>query len=327
MNIQNKNYPSIIFAGHFSVDNIIRFKKKNKATLGGSISYGSLALKTYTQDITIRIISHIGKLNFDDSLIKKLKEKKIDLNGVKFSENNNTNFILDYFNHTRTLTLKSMSPNLDFNDIPQEYLNFPPDIFVLVPLCNEISFDFISKILEIFPNVYIGIDLQGFIRKIDEDGKVSYIYDEETFSNISKIITLIGKNLILKGSEIEMKLLAGEGENLNRVMTYFEKFKVDGIFIMTLGEKGSYIIKNGEKLLKIPAYKSRKVIDETGASDIYFSIFLYEFVQSDKSWKSVENAAHLASATASFVIEKKGTTGFETKKKVLKRIKKVELIK
>lgn len=327
MNIQNKNHLSIIFVGHFSVDNIIRFNRKSKATLGGSTSYGSLALRTYTQDVNIKIISHIGKSNFDDSLIKKLKKKKIDLTGVKFSENTNTNFILDYFNHSRILTLKFRSPDLDFNDIPQEYLNLPPDILVLVPLCNEISFDFISKIVEYFPNVYIGIDLQGFIRKIDEDGKVSYIYDEEIFSNITKIITLVGKNLILKGSGIEMKLLARKGDDLNEVMNFFEKFSVDGIYIMTLGEKGSYIVKNGEKILKIPAYKSKKVIDETGAGDIYFSIFLYEFVQSDKSWKSVSKAAHLASAAASFVIEKKSTNGFEPKKKVLKRIEKGEFIK
>jgi hypothetical protein len=51
MTFQNKNSSSIIFAGHFAVDTIIRLKKKSKPSLGGSVSYCSLALSTYTQDI------------------------------------------------------------------------------------------------------------------------------------------------------------------------------------------------------------------------------------------------------------------------------------
>ena len=47
---------------------------------------------------------------------------------------------------------------------------------------------------------------------------------------------------------------------------------------MTLGEKGSMLTKKGEKILNIPAFKPRRVVDETGAGDVYFSIFLYEFI-------------------------------------------------
>ncbi len=323
---QNKNHSSIFFAGHFAIDNIIRYKIKSKPSLGGSVSYCSLALRTYTQDVNISIISHIGKSNFDEALLNDIRKKKIDLKGVKYSEKNNTNFILDYFDHIRTLTLKSRSPNLDFKNVPQYYIDYPPEIIVLVPLCNEISYDFVSQVLKHFPNVYIGIDLQGFLRKIDEDGKVFYIYDEKIISNMTKIINLIGDKLVLKGSEEEMKLLVGEIKDLYKVMKYFNNYRINGLFIMTLGEKGSMIIKHGEEILKIPAFKPKKVIDETGAGDIYFSIFLYEYLQSDKTWKAVKNAAYLASAAASFLIEKKGPNGFETKKKVLRRVKREKYI-
>ncbi len=318
----NKQKKSLIFAGHFAVDNIIRFKRINKPSLGGSVSFCSLSLSKYTQNAKIGIISHIGKSNFNSNLLDKIKNKNIDLRGIKYSQVENTNFVLDYFNHTRSLTLKSRSPNLKFTDIPLEYLNEPPDVFVLVPLCNEISFEYVSQILKQFPETYIGIDLQGFIRKIDELGKVAYIYDNEIFSNMEKIIHLIGDRLILKGSEEEMKLLAEEGDNFEKVMTHFNKYDNDGIFIMTLGEKGSMLIKRGEKILKIPAFKARRVVDETGAGDVYFSIFLYEFIHSDKSLKSIKQAAYLASSAASFLVEKKGSAGFETKKRIKKRMKK-----
>ena len=148
------------------------------------------------------------------------------------------------------MTLKSRSPNLNFKSIPKEYIENPPDVIVLVPLCNEISIDYVSQIIEKFPNVYIGIDIQGFIRKIDESGRVSYIYDNEIISNMKYIINLIGNKLILKGSEEEMKLLASQSEDLDKVMNHFLNYETDGLFIMTLGEKGSRIIKKGKRLLK-----------------------------------------------------------------------------
>ena len=326
MTYQNYNHKTIFFAGHFSIDNIIRFLLKNKPSLGGSVSYCSLSLRTYTKDVNIGIISHIGKLNFNDSLLEKIQNSNIDLRGIKYSKVKNTNFVLDYFDHTRTLTLKSKSPNLNFMDIPLEYLNNPPDIFVFVPLCNEISYEYIAYILKQFPKVYIGIDLQGFIRKIDENGKVTYIYENQIISNMKKIIDLIGDKLILKGSEEEMKLLAGECDQFEKVMTHCNTYDNDGIYIMTMGEKGSMLTKKGEKILKIPAFKPKKVIDETGAGDVYFSIFLYEFIHSNKSWESIERAAYLASAAASFLIEKKGPMGFETKDRVLKRVKKKKYV-
>ena len=318
MRNQRKNLTSILFIGHLAIDSIIRFKKTHKPSLGGSVSFGSLALRKYTKNTKIGIISNLGAINFDKSFLKLFQNKEIDLNGIIWSDTENTNFVLDYFNHSRSLTLRSRSPNLKFEDIPEEYLTSPPEIIVLVPLCNEISYDYVSYILQHFPDAYIGIDLQGFIRKINNGGQVYYIPDEEIISNIKKIINLIGNKLILKGSEIEMKLLSG-CEELYDVMQCFDQFDTEGIFIMTMGEAGSMIIKKGENLLEIPAFKPHNVVDETGAGDVYLAIFLYEFFLSDMSWDSVKSSAYLASAAASYLVEKKGPSGFKTKEKVLKR--------
>ena len=327
MNNQDKQTLSIIFAGHFAIDNIIRFKHLNKPTLGGSVTYSSLALKTYKKDIKIRILSHIGNSNFDLKMLDPLRNHNIDLQGVKFSEVENTNFILEYFDHTRVLTLRSKSPNLEIKDIPLEYLENPSDVIVLVPLCNEISYEYTKQILTKFPNSYVGIDLQGFIRKIDQNGKVSYIYDDEIISNLTKIINLIKDKLILKGSEEEIKLFTNYKTDLYDTMNHFKNYDSNGIYIMTLGDKGSLIYKKGKSMLEIPAFRPKKIRDETGAGDVYFSIFLYEFLQSDKSWNAIKKAAYLASAAASFLVEKKGPSGCVAKKKVLNRIKKKDYIK
>ena len=318
MRNKKKICPSIFFFGHFSLDTIIRFQKKHKPTLGGSVSFGSLSLSSYTNDVRINIISNLGSLNFDKSLLNLVKNKDIDLKGLKWTETNNTNFILDYFNHSRTLILKSKGPNLEFKDIPDEYLNNPPEVIVLAPLCNEISYEYITDILKYFPNAYIAVELQGFIRYI-ENGHVSIVRDEKIISNMEKIVNLIGDKLILKGSEDEMKILS-EKDDIYEAMDHFKYMEFKGIFIMTLGEAGSLIVKKGKTILKIPAFKSRGVVDETGAGDVYFAIFLYEFIKSDKTWQSIEKVAYLASSAASFNVEKTGPYGFETKEKVLERV-------
>lgn len=319
MAIRKKEFVSFFFIGHIAIDTVIRFKQKRKPSLGGTVTFGSLALKAYTNSTKISIISNLGLQNLNKSLLKHFNDKKIDFSGVKMFETDNTNFELNYSNHSRRLTLKSCSPKLKFEDIPKKILSTPPSILVLAPLCNEISFEYVSKIVKMFPNTYIGIDLQGFIRYIDDDGEVSYVRDEAIISNMIAIINLIGDRLILKGSEVEMKLLSNH-KDPQKIMDYFKIFGNKAIYIMTMGEAGSLILKNGENLLKIPAYRPKRVLDETGAGDVYLTIFLYELLNSDMTWKEIEKKANLASAAASFLVEKKGPKGFETRKRVLKRI-------
>ncbi len=329
MGIHEKKSDTIVnicFFGHLAVDSIVRFKQKRKPTLGGSVTFGSLSLKKYEKTAKIGIISNLGTLNFDISILKRFDDSFIDLRGVKSLEVANTNFIIEYVDHSRTLTLKSRSPNLRFDDIPDFYLSNPPQIIVLAPLCNEISYKYVTKILEAFPKAYIGIDLQGFIRNIDKSGNVSYLREESTITNITKIINLIGDRLILKGSEIEMKMLSNL-ESPDKIMNWCKVFNNNAIYIMTMGEAGSMVMKCGEELIKIPAYKPKRVVDETGPGDVYIAIFLYEFFISDKSWNKIEEISYKASAAASFLVEKKGPEGFETKKKVMKRIKSKKYIK
>jgi sugar/nucleoside kinase (ribokinase family) len=288
--------------------------------LGGSVTFGSLGLRTYTKNVNIGIVSNVGKTNFYDSFLKKFNGKNINLNGLKWFNTLNTNFILNYLNHSRILTIKSKSPNLNFEDIPSFYRSNKPEIIVLAPLCNEISYDYVSKIVSEFPTAYIGIDIQGFIRSINHLGEVTYISVKNLLENIYKIIELIGDRLILKGSEIEMKLLTGR-EDWGEVMGYFQKFNNKGIYIMTLGENGSLIKKEVHPIIKIPAFKPKRVLDETGAGDVYLAIFLYEYTSSDHSWTSIEESGYLASAAASYLVEESGPTGFQSKSKVLKRVK------
>jgi sugar/nucleoside kinase (ribokinase family) len=319
----SKAYPknnSIVFIGHFAIDNIIRFNLSRNPSLGGSVTFGSLGLRAYTNKANIGIISNLGKLTFKETFLKQFKNKNINLEGLKWFDSPNTTFILNYLDHTRTLTLKFRSPNLDFNDFPDSYLRNHPKIIVLAPICNEISSNYVLKVVNEFPNTYIGIDLQGFIRKINEKGEVNYESNEDLLEEIFKIIELIGDQLVLKGSEEEMKILTRK-ENYSEVMNFFDKFDNQGIYIMTLGERGSLIKRPKQPVITIPAFRPKEVIDETGAGDVYLAIFLYEFINSDHSHNSIEKVGYLASAAASYLVEKNGPNGFKNRKNIIKRVK------
>ncbi len=309
---------TFIFCGHFALDKIIRFNQDSMQTIGGGVTYGSLALDTYTSDAWIGIVSNLGSINFKKEFLREFLERNINLDGISWSHSKNTNFVLNYFNHTRNLTLISKSPNLNFKNFPLNYISKNPDAILLCTLCNEIDIEYIENLVKNLKNSYIAIDLQGFIRKIDNSGQISLKYDKSFNKKISYISDLINDNLILKGSEEEMRTLSGIKDPIKSI----DKLTMnDSLIITTLGEKGSLIARKGEKIIKIPAFRSNLVVDETGAGDAYMSVFMYEFLKSSKDWESIKNASYLASAASSYLVEMKGPKGFQSKEMVLKRIK------
>jgi hypothetical protein len=204
----------------------------------------------------------------------------------------------------RDLLLKSRSPDLNYKHFPV----YPIDAVMLSPLCGEISVDYVEKLNKMLDSVYFGVDVQGFIREVDNNGKISL--SSEKAKDLFYFMELLDDRLILKGSEQEMKVLSDIGD-----------FGVsDSLVITTCGKKGSVIRKRGEQVLKICAYKPRSVMDETGLGDVYGAIFVYEYLNSDKSWESVRRAGLTASSAASFLVEYPGPSGFVSKKKVIKRL-------
>lgn len=309
--------------GHIAIDTVFKLGKKTNPSLGGSVSFCSLSLREYNKDVEIGIVSNFSKLLYNNSILQPLKNNNINLDGLKLVEEDPTKFVLKYINHSRKLKLKSRCSDLIFDDIPKSLLNNPPDAVCFVPICNEISYNFIFNMENQFKDVYYGIDLQGFIRKINSRGKIALKRDDILIDRLNKIIELLGERLILKGSEEEMKLVSGQ-QDWNEIMNYFKQY--DCISIMTLGESGSLVAKKDKDTIRIHAFQPEKVIDETGAGDVYLAIFLYEFLNSEKSWKAVKNAAYLASSAASFEVEEKGVRGFKSKEKVYDRMHKGEII-
>ena len=96
---------------------------------------------------------------------------------------------------------------------------------------------------------------------------------------------------ILFGNEDEICSMANS-KSLNDGIEYAKS--LDITVALTLSERGSLIIKNSE-VIQIPAIDVDKVIDTTGAGDLFASGFLYGLCQ-NKELKSCGNMASIAAA-------------------------------
>ena len=99
---------------------------------------------------------------------------------------------------------------------------------------------------------------------------------------------------ILFGNQDEFSTMVNS-KNLNDGIEYAKSLKI--LSIITLAEKGSLIVTE-DKVMEINAESVSKVIDTTGAGDLFAAGFLYGMTHQ----KNLEESGHLASIAASEII-------------------------
>ena len=99
---------------------------------------------------------------------------------------------------------------------------------------------------------------------------------------------------ILFGNQDEFSAMVNS-KNLDDGITYAKS--LNNISVLTLAEKGSLIIAN-EEVLEITAEPVKKVVDTTGAGDLYAAGFLYGLTHQ----KNYQESGHLASIASAEVI-------------------------
>jgi sugar/nucleoside kinase (ribokinase family) len=110
---------------------------------------------------------------------------------------------------------------------------------------------------------------------------------------------LIKNNVdILFGNEEEICAMS-ESTSISDGISYAKSLNIT--CAITLAERGSLIIKNNN-VIEIPAIDVDKVIDTTGAGDLFASGFLYGLCQN----KELEICGHLASVAAAEIISHYG---------------------
>lgn len=290
----------MVSVGHFSIDTIfLPHKDKPFVILGGSVTYASLAARRL--DAQVAVFSKVGG-DFPSAYSWWLRQEGVDLSGVfKVESAQTTRFELKYSSDLlhRTLKLKSRAPSIAIEDLPS---SLKTQVVHIAPIANEISYEGVEKLRKCAK--VLSLDPQGLVRNFDKDGNVTLTSPADV-----RILELVN---IYKSSLSEINAIT----NLSDLKSAIKAIHDHGVetVIVTLGIEGAVLSMEGA-IHKIPACKSERVVDPTGAGDAFIGGFLAEYVHSeDLLW-----CGCVGSATASFVVEAVGPTFFGGKEEIYRR--------
>jgi sugar/nucleoside kinase (ribokinase family) len=286
--------------GHFSIDSLkLPNRSQPYTVLGGAVAYVSLVTRRLGG--TVAVISKVGK-DFPQAYTQRLLEEGAELsNVVETDDARTTSFGLTYNRNlsARALKLRHHCSEITKADLPSA---LRAKAIHLAPIAVEIPFQVVEH-LKNCTNC-LSIDPQGMTRRFDEEGNVACCAQMD-----ERILPLVN---IYKSSVDEIAVLTGQSD-LNKAIQTVHHLGPE-IVIATMSAKGSLLSVKGE-IFPVPACKSTRVVDPTGAGDVFIGGFLAEYVrQKDPLW-----CACVGSAAASLVVEDVGTTFFGEKAEIYRR--------
>ena len=290
----------IVSVGHLSIDSIF-LPERNKPfiVLGGSPTYVSFAARRL--DARTAVVSKVGG-DFPNAYLWWLRQECVDVSAVARVESaQTTSFELKYINDLsdRFLRLKNRAPPITVEDLPN---SLRAKAIHIAPIAGEITYEVAEK-LKSCADV-LSLDPQGLLRIFDENGNVTLgsLKDKRTLELVS----------IYKSSSVEIEALTNESD-LKSSIKAIHDYGVKTI-IVTLGMKGALLSVEGN-MYNIPAYKSEKIVDPTGAGDAFMGGFLAEYIND----ANYPRCACVGSAVASVVVEALGPTFSCDKEEIYQR--------
>lgn len=292
----------VFLLGHLVVDIIVR-KGNVRRSLGGTVTYGAMAALRHRA--RTHIVSKIG-LDFPDEYFLFLTRSGVDVSHVSVSKDlPTTKFKLVYEDSDRTLYLLSRCEDILSGDIPGEKIK--GGIVIIGSLIGEVSPAVIQEVSE--KAALVASDLQGYLRRVGPDRKVSLAVTRE-----AALITSISD--IVHAELVEARVLLGDAppEVLAKKLVQMGA----GIALVTMGEKGAYVATAG-KTYYVPAAEAARVVDRTGAGDVFTTVFTIEYQRSG----DIKEASSYAAAATSFLVEKPGIEGLRNRWELQNRAEKV----
>jgi sugar/nucleoside kinase (ribokinase family) len=290
----------IVSVGHFVIDSILLPSRSAPfVVLGGSPTYVSLAARRL--DAKVGVVSKVGG-DFPSAYLWWLSQEGIDLSGITRVEGAHTaRYELKYNSDLsdRLLRLKNTAPPITLTDLPN---SLKARIIHIGPVAGEIAYEVVAKLKE-YAEV-LSLDPQGLVRSFDENGNVIHIQLTDT-----RILGLVD---IFKSSKKEIESITGLSD-MNLAMNSIHEHGVK-IVIVTSGANGATVSVE-DAVHVVPAFRSEKVVDPTGAGDAFIGGFLAEYVQGE----DISRCSHVGSAIASLVVEGIGPTHFGDKTEIYRR--------
>jgi cytidine kinase len=273
----------LVVAGHFSADTLnLPSNPRAIQALGGAAAYVSLAAQNLGSRVSV--VSRVGK-DFPPDYLQCLLKKGVDVSAVTRDSGPTTRFDLTYSKDLsdRMLKLRSQGSPITTQDLPKD---LHAQAIHIGPIAQEINLELVTQLRGCCR--VLSLDPQGMTRRFNRDGSVSCC------EQVPKELVSLAD--VYKSSVEEIRALTGQSD----VHAAIEEVHAYGprIVIATIGAKGSQLSVDGD-VLQVPSCPAKKVVDPTGAGDVFVGAFLSEYLRS----KNVFWCACVGSAAASFVVE------------------------
>lgn len=175
------------------------------------------------------------------------------------------------------------------------------DIIFICPIVHEISSGLVSFIAKENREGVIVTTPQGWLRGWRREGSEMF---QKPWENAKEILQYAD---ILVISDEDIK------DDKSVLELYKSLIKKGGIIIVTQGSKGATAYRENE-IVSSKAYPA-KVVDPTGAGDIFAAAFAISW----KETSSLEKSLKFANAAASFIIEDIGISSMPTRVQIRSR--------
>ena len=251
--------------------------KIEKTISGGSVANSIVGLSQLKNDV-----GFVGKISddiFGNKYEKGLKEENVKFFYFKRKETlpTGTCLILVTPDSERTMcTFLGVAGKINENDIDSKVISDADLIFLEGYLWDE------------------GEPQKAFEKAINNSRKTAMSLSDKfcVERHRSHFIDLVKNKLdIVFANEDEMISLT-QSQNFNEVVDFVKQTKKN--FIITRGEKGAISINNG-KIFEVDIKKNLKVIDLTGAGDLFAAGFLHGYVNNFTQSECLEKGTELSS--------------------------------
>jgi len=285
---------SIGVFGNLTLDELDR-NGKLMVRPGGSALYSSLAAASLGARVSV--FSNIGR-DYPKGILSLINNRGIDVTGVKRFDGLTTRFRISYRGDSRKIRLIHPGQRLKPADHGGSF-----EAIHLGPVFIELGLDVLGYARR--HSQFLSLDVQGILRTSDRDGFVRLVR--------RRIGPFLAKCNLVKATEEEARVMAPAATTVGTARQLLHK-GADYV-IITRGASGSLLVTKDADALHIPSVPESRVVDRTGAGDIFIGSWLAIFMAlKDPFW-----AGAVASAFASLSIRGFGLSKFRFARRELFR--------
>ncbi|MGH2521153.1 MAG: PfkB family carbohydrate kinase [Anaerolineales bacterium] len=252
------------------------------ARLGGTVAFAALTARAL--DYTSAVVTAHGE-ELDLSPLAGIPVERVP-------SPTSTTFENIYGPHGRRQFLRARAVPLTLESTPTDWRRAP--IVHLAPLARELD----PNLAAAFPNSFVGLTPQGWLRTWDAEGRVSQDDWPEAFAALPHASATV----------ISIEDVRGDWSLVER---WARPLGVSRVLAVTEGAQGSTIFAQGEGPRRFPA-RPQTEADPTGAGDIFAAAFFIHLYETGDPWAS----ARFANEVAALSVTRVGLEGVPTPEEI-----------